>query len=144
MTPGLGLKNWDMGMTNRRKRPRDFSQAAKLVIDIATGQVEDRPPTPEEQGMRSDMAASLPNEPDDLLITDELHHRIAHKADYRRAGDNRARSVCRPRSQDDPGRFRAAGQQGAPEPCITPARSKRPRRHRAAEKGYELAPSYIE
>jgi hypothetical protein len=32
------------------KRPRDFSQAAKLVIDVATGQVEDRPPTPEEQG----------------------------------------------------------------------------------------------
>jgi hypothetical protein len=30
--------------------PRDYSQAAKLVIDIATGQVEDRPPTPEEQG----------------------------------------------------------------------------------------------
>jgi hypothetical protein len=25
-----------------RKRPRDFSQAAKLVIDVATGQVEDR------------------------------------------------------------------------------------------------------
>jgi hypothetical protein len=37
-------------MTTPRKRPRDFSQAAKLVIDIATGQVEDRPPTPEEQG----------------------------------------------------------------------------------------------
>jgi hypothetical protein len=34
----------------RRKRPRDFSQAAKLVVDIATGAVEDRPPTPEEQG----------------------------------------------------------------------------------------------
>src|SRR5260370_15892466 len=33
---------------------------------------------------RGDMAASLPNEPDDLLITDELHHRIAHKADYQR------------------------------------------------------------
>jgi len=33
-----------------RKRPRDFSQAAKLVIDVATGQVEDREPTPEEQG----------------------------------------------------------------------------------------------
>jgi hypothetical protein len=29
-------------MTKRPKRPRDFSQAAKLVIDIATGQVEDR------------------------------------------------------------------------------------------------------
>ena len=32
------------------KRPRDFSQAAKLVVDIASGQVEDREPTPEEQG----------------------------------------------------------------------------------------------
>lgn len=32
------------------KRPRDFSQAAKLVVDIASGQVEDSEPTPEEQG----------------------------------------------------------------------------------------------
>ena len=32
------------------KRPRDFSQAAKFVVDVATGQVEDREPTPEEQG----------------------------------------------------------------------------------------------
>jgi len=32
------------------KRPRDFSQAAKLVVDVASGQVEDREPTPEEQG----------------------------------------------------------------------------------------------
>jgi hypothetical protein len=31
----IGLK-----MPNRPKRPRDFSQAAKLVIDIATGQLE--------------------------------------------------------------------------------------------------------
>ena len=37
-------------MTKPPKRPRDFSQAAKLVVDIATGQVEDREPTPEEQG----------------------------------------------------------------------------------------------
>ena len=37
-------------MAPYRKRPRDFSQAATLVVDIATGQVEDRPPTPEEQG----------------------------------------------------------------------------------------------
>ena len=35
-------------MTKPRKRPRDFSQAAKLVVDIASGQVEDRPPTPED------------------------------------------------------------------------------------------------
>jgi len=38
------------------KRPRDFSQAAKLVVDIASGQVEDRELTPEEQG--KDPAAS--------------------------------------------------------------------------------------
>lgn len=37
-------------MTERPKRPRDFSQAAKLVIDIASGQVADRELTPEEQG----------------------------------------------------------------------------------------------
>jgi hypothetical protein len=30
-------------MAEHRKRPRDFSQAAKLVVDIATGQVEDAP-----------------------------------------------------------------------------------------------------
>ena len=39
-------------------RPRNFSQAAKLVIDIATGQVDDRPPTPEEQG-KDPAAAAL-------------------------------------------------------------------------------------
>ena len=33
-----------------RKRPRDPAQLAKLIVDIATGQVEDRAPTPEEQG----------------------------------------------------------------------------------------------
>jgi hypothetical protein len=45
-------------MPNHRKRPRDFSQAAKLVVDIATGQVEDRPPTPEERG-KDPAAAAL-------------------------------------------------------------------------------------
>jgi hypothetical protein len=34
----------------RPKRPRDFSQAAKLVIDIATGEKPNRDPTPEEEG----------------------------------------------------------------------------------------------
>lgn len=33
-----------------RKRPRDPNQLAKLIVDIASGQVEDRDPTPEEQG----------------------------------------------------------------------------------------------
>ncbi|MFZ3325481.1 MAG: hypothetical protein WA231_06085 [Methylocella sp.] len=34
-----------------QKRPRDSNQLAKLIVDIATGQVEDREQTPEEQGM---------------------------------------------------------------------------------------------
>jgi predicted FMN-binding regulatory protein PaiB len=33
-----------------QKRPRDTNQLAKLMVDILTGQVEDREPTPEEQG----------------------------------------------------------------------------------------------
>jgi hypothetical protein len=32
------------------KRPRDPSQLAKHIIDIATGSKQDRNPTPEEQG----------------------------------------------------------------------------------------------
>ena len=35
---------------NRLKRPRDPAQLAKLMIDIASGEVEDREPTPEERG----------------------------------------------------------------------------------------------
>jgi hypothetical protein len=40
------------------KRPRDPAQLAKLIVDIATGQVEDREPTPEEQG-KDPAAAAL-------------------------------------------------------------------------------------
>lgn len=36
--------------TMRAKRPRDPNQLAKAIIGIATGQVEDREPKPEEQG----------------------------------------------------------------------------------------------
>jgi hypothetical protein len=43
---------------DHRKRPRDPSQLAKLIVDIAAGEVEDRPPTPEEQG-KDPAAASL-------------------------------------------------------------------------------------
>jgi hypothetical protein len=35
---------------NRRKGPRDPAQLAKLTIDIASGEVDDREPTPEERG----------------------------------------------------------------------------------------------
>src|ERR1700730_10323546 len=37
-------------MTKRPKRPRDLNQWAKRMVDIATGAVSDREPTPEEQG----------------------------------------------------------------------------------------------
>src|SRR5271165_360624 len=32
------------------KRPRDLNQWAKRMVDIATGETDDREPTPEEQG----------------------------------------------------------------------------------------------
>jgi hypothetical protein len=48
------LRRWDneggAPVGGRAKRPRDPAQLAKLMIDIASGEVEDRPPTPEEQG----------------------------------------------------------------------------------------------
>jgi hypothetical protein len=33
--------------SKRPKRPKDFSQAAKLVVDIATGQVQEAPAKPD-------------------------------------------------------------------------------------------------
>ncbi len=41
-----------------KKRPRDPNQLAKSVIGIATGQIEDHEPTPEEQG-KDPAAAAL-------------------------------------------------------------------------------------
>jgi hypothetical protein len=37
-------------MTKTPKRPRDTNQLAKLMVDILSGEVEDREPTAEEQG----------------------------------------------------------------------------------------------
>ncbi len=37
-------------MTKPRKRPRDPAQLAKLMIDIASGEVEDETTTQEETG----------------------------------------------------------------------------------------------
>jgi hypothetical protein len=45
-------------MTTRSKRPGDPAQLAKLIVDIATGEVQDREPTPEEKG-KDPAAASL-------------------------------------------------------------------------------------
>ncbi len=36
--------------TKMKKRPREFAQRAKMIVDIATGEIEDREPTAEEQG----------------------------------------------------------------------------------------------
>jgi hypothetical protein len=45
-------------MTKPPKRPRDFSQAAKFVVEVATGQREDREPTDAERG-KDPAAAAL-------------------------------------------------------------------------------------
>jgi len=45
-------------MTKRPKRPRDPAQLAKFVVDVATGEIEDREPTPAEQG-KDPAAAAL-------------------------------------------------------------------------------------
>jgi hypothetical protein len=42
---------------NHLKRPRDPAQLAKLMIDIASGEVSDRPQTPEEQGKSANAIA---------------------------------------------------------------------------------------
>jgi hypothetical protein len=46
------------GGRSRAKRPRDPNQLAKSIVEIATGQREDREPTPEEQG-KDPAAAAL-------------------------------------------------------------------------------------
>ena len=68
------------------KRPRDFSQAAKLVVDIASGEVEDREPTPEERGV--DPAASAMGKKGGparaASMTPERRREIARKAAQKR------------------------------------------------------------
>ena len=41
-----------------KKRPRDPAQLAKFIVDVATGETEDRKPTPEEEG-KDPAAAAL-------------------------------------------------------------------------------------
>lgn len=36
--------------SSKRKRPKDANLLAKKIVDIATGEDEDRVPSPEEQG----------------------------------------------------------------------------------------------
>src|SRR5688572_13804172 len=46
----VSLCHSNMSKQPHKKRPRDFAQRAKMIVDIATGEIEDREPTPEEQG----------------------------------------------------------------------------------------------
>lgn len=40
----------DQAPPKKSKRPRDANQLARRIVDIATGEADDREPTPEEQG----------------------------------------------------------------------------------------------
>jgi hypothetical protein len=69
-----------------KHRPRDPAQLAKLMIDIASGEVEDREPTPEEQG-KDPSAASLGRKGGAARaakLTPEKRTEIAKKAAKRR------------------------------------------------------------
>jgi hypothetical protein len=64
------IRNQQRSFHEGRKRPRDPNQLAKLIVDIASGQVEDHDPTPEEQGKTPPSSAGRPlpsisNEPEE-------------------------------------------------------------------------------
>jgi hypothetical protein len=75
-------------MTKRLKRPRDPAQLAKLIVDIATGEVEDREPTPEEQSKRPDAVESgrRGGQSGAARLSDERRKAIAKKAASSRWG----------------------------------------------------------
>jgi len=72
------------------QRPRDTNQLAKLMVDILTGEVEDREPTPEERGL--DPAASAMGKKGGparaASMTPERRAEIAKKAAAKRWGNN--------------------------------------------------------
>jgi hypothetical protein len=76
-------------MTEHPKRPRDPAQLAKLIVDIATGEVEDREPTPDEQGKDPAAAAlgSKGGKARAAKMTAEQRSEIARAAAKKRWGD---------------------------------------------------------
>lgn len=72
--------------TKRLPRPRDPAQLAKLIVDIATGEIEDRELTPEERG--KDPAASAMGRKGGAAraarMTPERRKEIAQKAARKR------------------------------------------------------------
>jgi len=66
------------GMASHPKRPRDFSQAAKLVVDIASGQVEEREPTAKQ--LRAHKGGSVGGAARAKALTPEQRSEIARAA----------------------------------------------------------------
>ncbi len=65
-----------------KKRPRDPNQLAKAIIGIATGEIEDREPSPEEQG-KDPAAVALGRKGGAARVvntTPEQRRKIARKA----------------------------------------------------------------
>ncbi len=69
-------------VTKAPKRPRDPNQLAKSIIGIATGEVDDREPTPEEQG-KDPAAVAMGRKGGDARakkLSDEERRAIAKRA----------------------------------------------------------------
>lgn len=75
-------------MPSHRKRPRDPAQLAKFIVDVATGTIEDRPPTPEEQGKDPGAVAlgKRGGKARAASLTDNRRSEIARQAARRRWG----------------------------------------------------------
>jgi hypothetical protein len=72
-------------MPSRKKRPRDFAQRAKMIVDIATGEIEDREPTPEERAIRT-RAARARAATNARGLTDHGQVQSTYKPGLRRSG----------------------------------------------------------
>jgi len=76
------------------KRPKDFSQAAKLVIDVATGQVENQEPASIEPGKEYAQRGGLKGGPARAAkLRPERRAEIARKAAKTRWQKQRDRQV---------------------------------------------------
>ena len=69
-------------MTKPPKRPRDPAQLAKFIVDVASGEIEDREQTPEEKGKDPAAAAmgSKGGKARAKAISSEKRIEIANKA----------------------------------------------------------------
>lgn len=71
-------------MFKKPKRPRDFLQAAKLTVEIATGQVEDTPPTEDKRNplyvKRARAGGLVGGKARAEVLTKEQRSKIAKKA----------------------------------------------------------------